>query len=73
MSIREGGLGIEIKIRMGGQNSNRQEVHPSQGVRDIDGIVIWGIFRRIASRRIEKVKTRRRIPRISRRVMDPTS
>ena len=42
-------------------------------VRDVGGVVRWGIFRRTTSRRMEKVKARRKIPRISQRVMDLTS
>ena len=71
MLIRERGLEIEIRKRMRGQNSNRRKVHPSGGVRDVGGVVRWDIFRRTASRRrMEKAKVRRRISRISQRVMD---
>ena len=58
------------KKKMRGQNPNREEVYPSQGVLDVGGVVRWGIFKRTASRRIEKTKARRRIPLMSRREMD---
>ena len=49
-SIREGGLGIDIRKRMEGRNPNWEKAHPSLGVHDVGGVVRWGIFRRTASR-----------------------
>ena len=57
---------------MGDRNPYRGEVHPSEGVRDVGSVVRYGIVKRITSRRMKKVKARRKIFCISLRVMDPT-
>jgi len=42
----------------------------SQGVPGADVVVKMGIFRGTARRRMEKAKAKRKIPRMSRRVID---
>ena len=53
-------------------NPNQREVIPSQRVPDVNSVLKRGILRGTASRRMmEKVKTKRKISRMSRRVIDP--
>ena len=75
--------GSALSVDQRGTPTNRDEkknsrpksklgkVFPSQRVQNVSGAVKMGIFRGTASRRkMEKEKAKRRIPHMSRRVMD---
>ena len=71
MSIREEDQRIKKRKRIASPNSNQGEEISSRRVSGVGGVVRRGIFREIASRkRTEKAKAKRKIPRMSRRVMD---
>ena len=68
-SAREEYRLIKKRKRMTNPSLNQGEVISSQGVPNV-GVVKKDIFKGTGSRRMEKAKAKRKIPRMSRRVMD---